>query len=35
MFISINKNMHNSDLDKLKEILIELNNNKMVKGNSI
>ncbi len=26
IFISINKNMHNSDLDKIKEILIELNN---------
>ena len=26
IFISLNKNMHNSDLDKLKEILIDLNN---------
>ena len=26
IFISLNKNMHNSDLDKLKAILIELNN---------
>ena len=26
IFISLNKNMHNSDLTKLKEILIELNN---------
>ena len=26
IFISINKNMHNSDLDKIKEILIKLNN---------
>ncbi len=26
IFISINKNMHNSDLDKIKEILLELNN---------
>ena len=25
IFVSLNKNMHNSDLDKLKEILIELN----------
>ena len=26
IFISINKNMHNGDLDKLKELLIDLNN---------
>lgn len=26
IFISLNKNMHNSDLDKLKEILLDLNN---------